>query len=220
MRKQYSNPSKYDIIIVCKQQRIYEFSTEQNNRQNEVKQTMKKYYADRNSLNILRVLSFLLLIVIGIVLKYVLYILRERYPDYFAIEKNTVAEIIIWSLMALFAIIYVVYILIILPLWYNNARYYVTDKDIIAQKGVFVKNVQYMKLSAVQYTTKLSAPFARHSGFNFIVFNGYGGRMMFTFLSQSDSDEITKYVRRSIEKRESDKNGSGNGPSPGKEEEE
>lgn len=167
---------------------------------------MKKYYADRNSLNILRIISLILLIVIGIVLKYVLYILQERYPEYFAIEKSTAAEIIIWSIMALFAVVYVVYILIFLPLWYNNARYFVTDKDIIARTGVLVKNVQYMKLSAVQYTTKISAPFARHSGFNFIVFNGYGGRMMFTFLSQSDSDEITKYVRQSIEKRESNKN--------------
>ncbi len=166
---------------------------------------MKKYYADRNSLNILRVLSFILLIVIGIVLKYVLYILRERYPEYFAIEKNTVAEIIIWSVMALFAVIYVAYILIFLPLWYNNARYFVTDKDIIARTGVLVKNVQYMKLSAIQYTTKISAPFARHSGFNFIVFNGYGGRMMFIFLSQSDADEITKFVRINIKKRESAK---------------
>lgn len=166
---------------------------------------MKKYYADRNSLNILRIISLILLIVIGIVLKYVLYILKERYPEYFSIEKNTAAEIIIWSLMALFAVIYVVYILIFLPLWYNNARYFVTDKDIIARTGVLVKNVQYMKLSAVQYTTKISAPFARHSGFNFIVFNGYGGRMIFIFLSQSDSDEITKYVRQSIEKRELNK---------------
>lgn len=179
---------------------------------------MKKYYADRNSLNILRVFSFILLVVIGIVLKYVLYILRERYPEYFAIEKNTVAEIIIWSVMALFAVIYVAYILIFLPLWYNNARYFVTDKDIIARTGVLVKNVQYMKLSAIQYTTKISAPFARHSGFNFIVFNGYGGRMMFTFLSQSDADEITKIVRINIEKRGSVQSENDSESSLGKEE--
>lgn len=179
---------------------------------------MKKYYADRNSLNILRVLSFILLVVIGIVLKYVLYMLQKRYPEYFAIEKNTVAEIIIWSVMALFAVIYVAYILIFLPLWYNNARYFVTDKDIIARTGVLVKNVQYMKLSAIQYTTKISAPFARHSGFNFIVFNGFGGRMMFTFLSQSDADEITKIVRINIEKRGSAKDENDSESSLGKEE--
>lgn len=166
---------------------------------------MKKYYADRNSLNILRVLSLILLIVIGIVLKYVLYILQKRYPDYFAIEGNTVAEVIIWSIMILFTAVYILYILILLPLWYNNARYYVTDKDIIARTGVLVKNVQYMKLSAVQYTTKISAPLGRHTGFNFIMFNGYGGRMMFIFLSQKDADEITKTVRRSIVKREAEK---------------
>ncbi|MGN0552991.1 MAG: PH domain-containing protein [Oscillospiraceae bacterium] len=168
---------------------------------------MKKYYADRNSLNILRVLTLILLIVIGIALKYALYILEKQYPDYFAIEGNTVAELIIWSLMILFAAIYIVYILIILPLWYNNARYYVTDKDIIARTGVLVKNVQYMKLSAVQYTTKISAPLGRRSGFNFIIFNGYGGRLIFTFLSQKDSEEIVKIVRQNIVKREAEMKG-------------
>lgn len=166
---------------------------------------MKKYYADRNSLNILRVLSLILLIVIGIVLKYVLYILQKRYPDYFAIEGNTVAELIIWSLMIIFTAIYIVYILILLPLWYNNARYYVTEKDIIARTGVLVKNVQYMKLSAVQYTTKISAPLGRRMGFNFVIFNGYGGRLTFMFLSQKDADEITKKVRRSIVQKAEEK---------------
>lgn len=93
-----------------------------------------------------------------------------------------------------------------------------TDKDIIARTGVLVKNVQYMKLSAIQYTTKISAPFARHSGFNFIVFNGFGGRMMFTFLSQLDADEITKIVRINIEKRGSAKAENDSESSLGKEE--
>lgn len=180
-------------------------------RKNEVKRYMKKYYADRNSLNILRVLSMILLIVIGIALKYALYILEKRYPDYFAIEGNTVAELIIWSIMIIFAVIYIVYILIILPLWYNNARYYVTDKDIIARTGVIVKNVQYMKLSAIQYTTRISAPLGRSVGFNFIVFNGYGGRLVFTFLSQKDLDEITKTVRQNIVRREAEKKGETSG---------
>ena len=164
---------------------------------------MKKYYADRNSLNILRVLSMILLIVIGIALKYLLYILRIRYPEYFEIEGSTAAEIIIWSVMVLFAAVYIVYILIILPLWYNNARYYVTEKDVFARTGVLAKNVRYMKLSAIQYTTRISVPIGSRYGFNFIIFNGYGGRMLFTFLSQKDADEIAKLVRRSSQYRAS-----------------
>ena len=181
---------------------MYEDMINNLNGQNEVRRRMKKYYADRNSLNILRILSFILLIVIGIALKYILYILNKRYPEYFAIEGNTIAEIVIWSIMILVVVLYILYILILLPLWYNSARFFVTDKDVIARTGVLVKNVRYMKLSAIQYTTQISAPFSRHTGFNFIVFNGYGGRLMFMFLSQSDLEEITKLVRRNMKKNE------------------
>lgn len=156
---------------------------------------MKKYYADRRSLNILRVLAFILLIVIGIALKYVLYIAEMKFPEYFVSGINAV-EIVIWCIAGIFALIYILYILIILPLWYNNARYYVTDRDVIARTGVLVKNKQYMKLSAIQYTTRISAPLGRKSGFNFIIFNGYGGRLIFTFLSKSDADEITRLIQK------------------------
>lgn len=156
---------------------------------------MKKYYVDRRSLNILRVLAFILLFVIGIALKYVLYIAEMKFPEYFVSGINAV-EIVIWCIAGIFALIYILYILIILPLWYNNARYYVTDRDVIARTGVLVKNKQYMKLSAIQYTTRISAPLGRKSGFNFIIFNGYGGRLIFTFLSKSDADEITRLIQK------------------------
>lgn len=165
---------------------------------------MKKYYADRKSLNILRVLTFILLIVIGIALKYVLYIAEMKFPEYFVSGINVV-EIVIWCIAGVFALIYILYILIILPLWYNNARYYVTDRDVIARTGVLVKNKQYMKLSAIQYTTRISAPLGRKSGFNFIIFNGYGGRLIFTFLSKNDADEITRLIQKNAAK---DKNSS------------
>lgn len=156
---------------------------------------MKKYYADRTSLNILRVIAFVLLIVIGIALKYVLYIAEMKFPEYFGSGVNAV-EIIVWSIAGVFAMIYIMYILIILPLWYNNARYYVTDRDVIAQTGVLVKNKHYMKLSAIQYTTRIAAPLGRKCGFNFIIFNGYGGRLMFTFLSKKDADEIIRLIQK------------------------
>ena len=75
---------------------------------------MKKYYADTKSLNILRVITFLLLVVITIGLKYLLYRLQLMYPDYFNVEKNTVTEIIIWVLIGLVIAVYVLFILIFL----------------------------------------------------------------------------------------------------------
>lgn len=173
---------------------------------------MKKYYADRRSLNILRVITFILLIVIAIGLKYLLYRLELMFPDYFKADKNTIPEIVIWAVMALAAAAYILYILIFLPLWYNSVKYCVTDTDLISVSGVFFKSTHYMKISAVQYATLISAPLAKHSGFNFIVFSAHGGRMTFIFLSQKDAEEIIGSVRKpSAKKAEISENDRGNG---------
>lgn len=173
---------------------------------------MKKYYADRRSLNILRIITFILLIVIAIGLKYLLYRLELTFPDYFKTDKNTVPEIVIWAVMALAAAVYILYILIFLPLWYNSVKYCVTDTDLIFVSGVFFKSTHYMKISAVQYATLISAPLAKHSGFNFIVFSAHGGRMTFIFLSQKDAEEIMASVKKcSSAKAEISENNCGNG---------
>lgn len=173
---------------------------------------MKKYYADRRSLNILRVITFILLIVIAIGLKYLLYRLELTFPDYFKTDENTVPEIVIWAVMALAAAVYILYILIFLPLWYNSVKYCVTDTDLISVSGVFFKSTHYMKISAVQYATLISAPLAKHSGFNFIIFSAHGGRMTFIFLSQKDAEEIMGTVRKTVAKKEEiPENSCGNG---------
>lgn len=173
---------------------------------------MKKYYADRRSLNILRVITFILLIVIAIGLKYLLYRLELMFPDYFKTEESTVPEIVIWTVMALAAAIYILYILIFLPLWYNSAKYCITDTDLISVSGVFFKSTHYMKISAVQYATLISAPLAKHSGFNFIVFSAHGGRMTFIFISKKDAEEIMTSVRKhTTSNTEISENNCGNG---------
>ena len=160
--------------------------------------TMKKYYADKRSLNILRVITFILLIVITIALKYLLYILQMRYPEYFAQAKSTVPEIIIWGVMIAIIAIYVLYILLYLPILYNSINYYVGKNDIASISGVFFRAKRYMKMSSIQYVTKITTPLSKYTGLNFIVISAHGGRMAFTFLSKSDVDEITTYIMNCI----------------------
>lgn len=159
---------------------------------------MKKYYADKRSLNILRVITFILLIVINICLKYLLYMLEMRYPEYFAQAKSTIPEIIIWGIMIAVIIIYVLYILIYLPVLYNSINYYVGKNDIASISGVLFKSKRYMKMSSIQYVTKITTPLSKYTGLNFIVISAHGGRMAFTFLSKSDADEITSYIMNCI----------------------
>lgn len=161
---------------------------------------MKKYYADKRSLNILRVILFVILIVINIALKYLLYILEMRYPEYFAQAKSTVPEIIIWGIMIAIVVIYVLYILIYLPILYNSINYFIGKNDISSVSGVFFKTKRYMKMTSIQYVTKITTPLSKYTGLNFLVISAHGGRILFTFLSKSDAEEISSYIMNCIRK--------------------
>ncbi len=162
---------------------------------------MKKYYSDRRSLNFLRVFTLLLIICIIIALKYLLYFLQARYPEYFALAKFTVPEIIIWIFIILLVTAYVVFLMIILPLWYRSVSYTISSDEIILRSGVFFKNTTYVKISAVQYTTTISMPFSRFTGFNFLLINAYGGQLVMMFLSHSDMEEIYKKIQSYLSSR-------------------
>ncbi len=162
---------------------------------------MKKYYADRKSLKFLRVFTFLLIICIIIALKYLLYFLEAKYPDYFALAKVTVPEIIVWIFAALLVTAYVVFLLIILPLWYRSVSYTLSSDEIIIRSGVFMNTATYVKMSAVQYITTVSLPFSRYTSFNFLLINAYGGQLAMMFLSRSDMEDIYKKVQSYLSSR-------------------
>lgn len=157
---------------------------------------MKKYYADRKSLNLLRVVTFFLLAAIIIGLKVLLDNLRVMYPEYFAVTENTLTEWLVWSVMALLAVAYVLFLLIYLPLWYNSAEYCVSEKELSVKAGVLYRTVKYIKLSAVQYVTVISAPLSKITSFNFLVMSVQGGRIPFLFLSKSDAEEIAEFIAK------------------------
>ena len=56
-------------------------------------------------------------------------------------------------------------------------------------------------MSAVQYTTAVSMPLSKYTSFNFLFINAYGGRLVCTFLSSSDMEEIAKIIRQSLVSR-------------------
>lgn len=162
---------------------------------------MKKYYTDKKSLTFLRVVTLIIIICIIYGLKYLMYYLRQKYPKYFVTINVTIPEIVVWSLIAIFVIAYVLFILIILPLWYTTVSYALTDEEIIAKYGLFAKVRQYMKLSAVQYITRLSFPFSKYTSFNFIFVNALGGRLVLMFLSDKDAKEIALQIDRYLKSR-------------------
>lgn len=162
---------------------------------------MKKYYADKKSLKFLRATTFLIIACIIIALKYLLYYLEEHFPAYFSLPKITVPEIIIWAVIILLVTAYVVFLMIILPLWYRSVSYSVSAEEIVIRSGIFVKNTSCIKMSAVQYTTAVSMPLSKYTSFNFLFINAYGGRLVCPFLSSLDMEEIAKKIQQSLVSR-------------------
>lgn len=162
---------------------------------------MKKYYADKKSLKFLRVVTFIIIAAIIIGLKYLLDYLQERFPAYFSIPKITIPEIIIWAIVILLLTAYVIFLLIILPLWYKSVSYGVSSDEIIIRSGIFVKNTCYIKMSSVQYTTAVSMPFSKYTSFNFLIISAYGGRLVCSFLSLSDMAEISRKIQQALSDR-------------------
>lgn len=162
---------------------------------------MKKYYADRKSLKFLRVFTFLLIICIIIALKYLLYFLEAKYPDYFAMPKFTVPEIIVWIFIGLLVTAYVIFLMIILPLWYRSVSYTLSADEIVIRSGVFFSNTVCVKMSSIQYTTTVSMPLSKYTSFNFLMINAYGGRLVMMFLSHSDMEEIHRKIRTYLSSR-------------------
>ncbi len=159
---------------------------------------MKKYYSDNRSLNFLRVTVFIMLIGIILGLKYLLYYLEGRFPQFFTAPSVSLPAILIWVFIAAFAVSYVIIILIVLPMWYRSLSYMVSSEEVIINSGIFTRKRQYMKISAIQYTSILSMPFSKYLGLNFLVISAHGGRMAMMFLSHKDITEISGKLQKYV----------------------
>ena len=139
---------------------------------------MKKYYADKTCLNVLRVL---VLVVTGSL------IVLDYYFLYFI-------PILMWSLIGLFGLAYLLIGIIWLPLYFARASYIVSSQEVIRNTGFFFRIRQTMKVSAIQYVTLIITPFSSVTGFNFVIINALGGNLLLFYLSKTDAEEIFEEI--------------------------
>ena len=146
---------------------------------------MKKYYADKTGIGILFVIMFLaVIILITLSLVFLSFL-----------------PILMWIAVGLFAAAFFAVVIVWLPLYFKNLCYFITDKEIVANTGVFFKNKRIMKLSAVQYFTCVTTPFSEKTGFNFVVLNALGGNIILLLLSHGDMDEIAQTLSLVIKQK-------------------
>ncbi len=150
---------------------------------------IKQYRSDPRGRKFLSAAAFFLTLIIlaalGILRGYV----KEKFPQYIP-DTSIIPEKIISAVMAILAAVYVVFIVILLPMWYKTIRYTVKDGEIISRSGLFSRTYRIMKLSAVQHASKISMPLSKITCFNFISLNAMGGSMLMMFLSEKDCAQI------------------------------
>lgn len=152
----------------------------------------KTYHSDPKGRKFLSAAAFALTIVIIAALNILRQYVGEKFPEYMPTVKSgmNLPERVIVALMIVFAAIYVIFIVILLPMWYKTIRYVITDKQITASSGLFSHTSRIMKISAVQHASLISLPLAKITCFNFISVNALGGQLMMMFLSEKDCREI------------------------------
>lgn len=136
---------------------------------------MKHYYADQTCLKTLRIIIMLLTVVLIAVTSYFL----------------SFIPIIMIILSSVFFISGFFTVLIYLPVYFRNMKYYVSDEKIIKISGFYFIKKQAIRIDKIQYTTSVSTPFSKRTGLNFVFIYVYGGMMPIMFISDNDFSEIT-----------------------------
>ncbi len=81
-------------------------------------------------------------------------------------------------------------IFILLPLWFRNTSYTITEQDIISVTGIFIHREKRMRLRALQCSTIIQTPFCQYTGMIFLPLHAYGGTMLLLFLKKKDAAEL------------------------------
>lgn len=147
---------------------------------------MKRYLADRTSLNIIRLIILIFMVSVVLLAHFYLYF----FP------------LLMWTIITVCGISGVFFASVYLPLFFKRAGYYISSEQIIKRTGVFVKKNQYMRMSAIQYATFITTPFSNYTGFNFIVFHAFGGNLILFFLSKNDMNAINTMWHSRNEKKD------------------
>ena len=157
----------------------------------------KTYYSDPKGRMFLSAAAFLLTIAAMIVLNILRLYAEEKFPQYIPenITTSPLPQEVIAVIMIIVAILYVVFIIILLPMWYRSFKYVVNEKEIVSCSGIFSRTFRIMKLSAVQHVSRISMPFSNITCFNFVSVNALGGRLVFMFLSNKDCTELMNMFR-------------------------
>lgn len=141
---------------------------------------MKIYNADKTPLNIIRILTAIITILLLIICRMFITL-----------------YIIMIILMCVFSAAGIILIFFWFPAMFRNMEFYINENTITKKHGVFFHSEQTIQISSIQYMTTATCFL---EGFCFIVLNIYGGIMILPFLSRKNfkaiRNDIEYYIRK------------------------
>lgn len=137
--------------------------------------TQKKYRPDPHAKYVLQLICLPLALILIAAIRYVLMI----------VPAHIVNGICLLLLLAALICIF-----ILLPLWFRNTSYTITEQDIISVTGIFIHREKRMRLRALQCSTIIQTPFCQYTGMIFLPLHAYGGTMLLLFLKKKDAAEL------------------------------
>lgn len=141
---------------------------------------IKRYTPYRCALNFLRIVTALVALAASI--------LSVIYLDRFPILMYIVTGVFCFTAFALDFILY--------PLYFSKTSFCVSKDFITKKSGMLFTKKQLMKKSSVQYLSVVKTPLSGFTGMNFVIICALGGKIILSFLSREDVDEISEMLRQ------------------------
>ncbi|MBQ9209372.1 MAG: PH domain-containing protein [Oscillospiraceae bacterium] len=161
---------------------------------------IKVYRSDKKGRIFISLTGFVLTVAILVVLNILRLYIADRYPQYMPDMTRVMSlpERVVRIAMVVFAVLYVVFIVVILPTWYRTFSYTLSEDRVTSLTGLFSRTQRIMRIDSIQHVTLIKLPLSKYTSFNFISLNAMGGNLMMNFLSCEDCDEIMERLSHRI----------------------
>ncbi|SDA15568.1 hypothetical protein SAMN02910447_00954 [Ruminococcus sp. YE71] len=148
---------------------------------------MRKYLPAKRAM----LTFYVLLCIVGAALNYIIY----RYVTFIPEEYLKIVSMIMWSIVILTAAV-------IVPHYFICAKVVLTGSEIAAAGGFVNTRSDYMPVSSVKSVSVLVTPLGVLTGFNFVMINALGARLVLSFLKKSDALDIAARINGMISSAE------------------
>ena len=144
---------------------------------------MKRYLPAKRAM----LCGYLVLAALGAVLSFLIY----RYAVLLPAGTLRIAAGVMWALILTAALVFI-------PHYFFHAKVVITKNEIAASGGFFYFKDDYMPIGSIKSISVISTPLGILTGFNFVVINALGSRVVLSFLRKRDARDIAATVNSMI----------------------